>query len=201
MLAQDSFVIQFSKATPNLLLQPNIEGCAMQTTLNKIRSHSPCQDGWQKLLKHLGKTTSDDVPLPLLTVLNSNGFDDALWCLRAVDGHNQEIRLYAVWCARQAQHLMTDPRSTDALDVAEKFAQGNATQAELAAAYDAACDAARAAASAAAYDAAYDAARAAASAAARAAAYDAAWAAARTAQEARLREILSEPTYLPKGVR
>jgi len=27
----------------------------MKTTLNKIRSHYPCKDGWEKLLKHLGK--------------------------------------------------------------------------------------------------------------------------------------------------
>lgn len=52
------------------------------TTLNQIRSHSPCADGWAKLLKHLNKTGPDDKPLSLLTVLNSNGLDDAIWCLR-----------------------------------------------------------------------------------------------------------------------
>ena len=51
------------------------------TTLNAIRAVSPCHDGWTKLLKHLGKTSADDEPLPLLTVLDSNGLDDALWVL------------------------------------------------------------------------------------------------------------------------
>ena len=105
----------------------------MKTTLNKIREHSPCSDGWEKLLKHLGKTKADDEPLGITTILDSNGFEDALWCLRAVEGNDREIRLYAVWCARQVQHLMTDQRSIDALDVAERYANGQATDGELSA--------------------------------------------------------------------
>ncbi len=157
----------------------------INTTLNKIRAHGPCEDGWRKLLKHLGKTEADDEPLPLLTVLDSNGLDDCLWCLRSVPEHDREWRLFAVWCARKVQHLMTDPRSLAALDVAERFANGTATAEELAAARDAAWDAAWAARAA--WDAAWDAAR-----AARAAAW-AAWAAwdARDAQEVELRRILN----------
>ena len=165
----------------------------MKTTLNQIREHSPCTDGWRKLLAHLGKTQADDEPLNIATVLDSNGLEDALWCLRAVEGHAREIRLYAVWCARQVQHLMTDPRSVAALDVAERFANGNATQAELAAAWDApgaaAWDVAWDVAGDAAWAAAGDAARAAARAAAGDAARAAAGAAARDAQEIKLREI------------
>jgi len=71
-------------------------------------------------------------------LLGSNGFDDALWCLRAVEGHDREIRLYAVWCARQVQHLMTDSRSLAALDVAERYANGKASSEELEAARTAA---------------------------------------------------------------
>lgn len=35
------------------------------TTLNRIRAHSPCEDGWTKLLKHLGKSQADDGPQPV----------------------------------------------------------------------------------------------------------------------------------------
>ena len=153
----------------------------MKTTLKKIRAHSPCHSGWEKLLRNLGKTKADDAPLLLTTVLESNGLDDALWCLRAVDGHKREMRLFAVECARSVQHLMTDKRSIDALDVAERFANGLATQAELDAAWDAARDAAGAAAWDAARDAAWAAARDAAWAAAGDAARDAAGDAARAA--------------------
>ena len=77
----------------------------MNTTLNEIRAKSPCSSGWAKLLKHLGKTTADDASLSIVTILDSNGLDDALWCLQAVKGRDREIRLYGVWCARQVQHL------------------------------------------------------------------------------------------------
>ena len=185
----------------------------MKTTLNKIRAHSPCKDGWEQLLKHLGKTKADDEPLLITTILDSNGLDDALWCFRAVEGRDKEIRLYAVGCARQVQHLMTDARSLAALDVTERYANGEATEEELDAARDAAWaatrDAARAAtraatrdaargsgawgaARAAAWGAARDVARGAAWDAARAATRDAALDAARAAQEARLREVCNE---------
>lgn len=31
----------------------------MNTTLNKLREHDPCTDGWKKLLEYLGKTKAD----------------------------------------------------------------------------------------------------------------------------------------------
>ena len=168
----------------------------MKTTLNKIRDYAPCKDGWEKLLKHLGKTKADDEPLSLLTILDSNGIDDALWCLRAVDGYEKEMRLFAVWCARQVQHLMTDQKSIKALDVAERYAQGQATHEELKQARDAAwnaafvtaCVTARAAAWAAETASAWDVARVTAWEAARAAT----WAAARdAAQETEFRRMLN----------
>jgi hypothetical protein len=116
------------------------------TTLNKIRDHSPCQEGWGKLLKHLGKTKADDEPLPFAVIVESNGIEDALWCCRSAPEYDKEWRLFAVWCARQVKHLMTDPRSVAALDIAERFANGEATTRELAAAWDAAGAAAGAAA-------------------------------------------------------
>ena len=137
------------------------------TTLNDIRSHSPCSEGWQKLLSSLNKKKSDDEPVSFLEIVESNGIEDAIWCLRVVKGRDKEIRLFAVWCARQVQHLVTDARSLNALDVAERFANGEATREELSearaaardAAWDVAWDAARDAARAAAWDAAWDAER------------------------------------------
>ena len=174
----------------------------LTTTLNAIRAHNPCADGWKKLLAHLGKKRPDDEPLPFATILDSNGLADALWCCRAAPEHSKTWRLYAVWCARQVQHLMTDQRSLTALDVAERHAMGLATDAELAAAWDATWDAtwaaalepARTAAWTAAWAAAWaawaarDAARDATWAAARDAAQDAAWTAARAAAWAAARD-------------
>ena len=150
----------------------------MITTLNKIRSYKPCESGWVKLLKHLGKTKADNAPLSFLTILDSNELDETLWCLRAApDDWMSNFRMYAIWCAKQVEHLMVDERSKNALVVAQNHALGLATDNEL----EAACDAAWEAAWEAAWDAVWDAARAAVGDAARAAAWvvkDAAWAAA-----------------------
>lgn len=125
----------------------------MQTTLRKIRAAGPCgmrledgkRVGYLKLRHYLGRGYGDDTPINITTILDSNGLDDALWCLPAVDGHEREQRLYAVWCARQVKYLMEDPRSAAAPDVAERHANGAASNDELAAAADSAWDAADAA--------------------------------------------------------
>jgi len=162
------------------------------TTLNKIRACSPCESGWSKLLKHLDKTKADDESLPFSVIVESNGIEDAIWCCRTVEGYDKEWRLFAVWCARQVQHLMTDERSIKAIDIAERFANGDATKDELYAAWNAAWAVAWAAAGAAASDAAWaaasDAAWNAAWAAAGAAAGAAAWAAAGAAAGAAQKE-------------
>ena len=157
-------------------------------TLKSLRQAGACFDGYNKLVRALqglpfSEADADrenyiryarKAQIPIRFILESNGLDDALWSLRCVEGRDREIRLFAVWCARQVQHMMTDPRSVAALDVAERFAQGLATAEELDAAQAAALDALAAASDALA--AASDA-RAAALAAARAAARAAAWAA------------------------
>ena len=114
----------------------------MFTTLNDIRSKSPCESGWQTLLKSLNKTKADDEPVSFEFILDSNGLDDALWCCRAAPQYDREWRLFAVWCAKQVQYLNTDQRVTYAINIAEKFANGEATFEQLVGANDAAHDAA-----------------------------------------------------------
>ena len=140
-----------------------------------------------------GKSEPDDEPISYEAILDAVGLDDALWCCQVEPQHAGLWRRFAVWSARQVQYLMTDQRSIAALDVAERHANGDATDQELAAARDAAgaaWDAAWAAAGAAAWAAAWDAAGAAAGAAAWAAAGAAwaAWDAARDAARAAARD-------------
>jgi hypothetical protein len=96
---------------------------------------------------------------------------------------DRTLRLFACWSVRQVWHLLTDKRSRNAVEIAERYANGKATAEELEAARAAAWAAAWAAAGEAAGEAAW-AAGAAARAAAREAAGKAAWAAARAAEEA-----------------
>ena len=175
---------------------------ASTTTLARIRAASPCEDGWRKLLGTLGKTGADDAPLDLLTVLDSNGLDDALWLLSYAMPDDRLARHFQAWCAEQVLHLFEaerpdDHRVRDQIAMLRNDGADDAARdAARAAARAAARDAARAAAWAAAWDAAraaaWDAARAAAWDAARDAARDAAWDAAWDAQEKQLRIMLAE---------
>ena len=96
----------------------------------------------------------------------------------------RDQRLFACWSVRQVWPLLIDERSRNAVEVSERFARGQASNTDLAAARAAASDAARAARAAA---------RADAWAAARADASDAAWAAARVAQCSIIRSVFENP--------
>ena len=84
----------------------------MNTTLNEIRKYGPCgmrpEDGeihgWLKLLAYLGKKKSDDEPLSFKTILDSNGIEDAVWCLRTLP-----IKEQMHFRADVAELALTDP--------------------------------------------------------------------------------------------
>ena len=110
-----------------------------------------------------------------------------LWALSKLGKLDEKrARLFAVKCIRETPlndgrvvlDLLTDQRSRDAVDVAERFANGAATESELSAARSAARSAAGSAAGSAAWSAAWSAARSAAGSAAWSAAGSAAWSAA-----------------------
>ena len=165
-----------------------------QVTLKQLRDARACFNGYNKLVASIsGKPLVEgnkyavfdsDEPISIIQILDSNGLDDAIWSLRCIKDADSEARLFAVWCVRQIQYLLTDARSLTALDVAERFAYGLATREELQAAANSAVDAAANAANAAAANAAnaaYAAAYAAAAVAANAAAASAAAASAANA--------------------
>jgi len=84
------------------------------TTLAEIRAKNPCTDGWKKLLTFLGKTRADDEPVSLATILESNGLNDALWCLRALPArYDQTVVLFACDCAFSVLPLFEAAYPTD----------------------------------------------------------------------------------------
>lgn len=178
-------------------------GRALTTTLAEIRAASPCEEGWRKLLRHLGKTAAeakaDTAEIPLSVVLDGNGMDDALWVLDCAICNQRIIALFAADCAERVlpifeREMPGDDRPRRAIEAAR---DQNLSASARGAAWEAACASARAAraARASARAAAWASARAAAWAAldsARAAALDSAgapaWEAARAAQSSRLRQ-------------
>ncbi len=154
-------------------------------TIDDIRELEPCYDpgrylpeGWQGTALDILRVTDCPAQDKLWVVCHQGWIDD------------KTLRLFAVWCARRALALIAnpDPRSIAACDVAERYANGEATSEELAAAWDATWAAARAAARDSAWAATWDSALA----ATWAAAWTATWTAARNAARNIEYEILIE---------
>ena len=161
----------------------------LTTTFERLKEAAACESGYRKLAKYLGgiKAYGRDTPVNLLTILDSNGVDDMLWCLpHTIELSEKVSRLMAADFAEEVLPIFEakypkDTRPREAVRAARDHANGKIDDKDLAAARDAAGaaagDAAWAAARAAAGDAAW--------AAARAAARDAAWAAAKDLAAAR----------------
>jgi hypothetical protein len=98
----------------------------MQTTLNKIKSHNPCgiqnpsdtQQGWGKLLHHLGKTEADDDALDFRTILESNGVKDTIWAMRTVDGCEHQILGFLGECFEIALPAFREQFGSESSDAA-----------------------------------------------------------------------------------
>lgn len=80
----------------------------MQTTLNKIQQHSPCVEGWNRLLKSLNKTQADDEPIEFKHVIDTQWFSDAVWCLRTIDSIEPSIVSFISFCQDQCTELGVD---------------------------------------------------------------------------------------------
>lgn len=108
------------------------------TTFEVLKRNGACKERYRHLAKACGGIGKycRNKPIPLVDILRHNGLDDAIWALRAVpDDQSAHVaclaRMFAVACARDVQHLMTDARSLAALDVAERHARGEATDEAL----------------------------------------------------------------------
>jgi hypothetical protein len=152
----------------------------LTTTFTLLRRARACTSRY-KFLRESLKDVKDDEPINLITILETNGLDDALWALCATAENCDKVaRLMAADFAEQVipiwKKYSQDKRPELAIKAARDFAEGRITRDELAAAEAAAVAAARAAAEAAA--------EAATEAAARAAGASASVAATRAAVEA-----------------
>jgi hypothetical protein len=114
-------------------------------TLKGIRQHRPCGlkrgsgEGYDLLRKNLGKGYGDKTPITIAQIHDSNGYDDARWCLCASGEKFHSLwRHFKVDCAKQVEHLIEDESSKKALVVARDFADSDASDEDLGAVWDAA---------------------------------------------------------------
>ena len=110
------------------------------TTLRKIEKCRPSKDMWDSLLEGLGKTESDDEPLPYARILEIFGLDYALWATRT-ETDFRWVQELAVAYALRVNHLMRDPRSMSALEAADLYLRGKKNKGNLYAQVDGAQEA------------------------------------------------------------
>lgn len=111
----------------------------IHTTFAKLHEAGACQEKYKIFAQKMGGITQygKDTPIPLSVVLGKMGLVDTLWCLRAtIEPSSQLSRLFACDCAERVLPLFekkypNDKRPRQAIEVARKFANGQATQVEL----------------------------------------------------------------------
>jgi membrane protein involved in colicin uptake len=110
-----------------------------------IRQFQPCYDPSKVITDETEELTVTEWIKKYRNVVPAK---DILWLLlRKEFLSEKDLRLFAVWCAREALKLVENPdkRSIEACNVAERYANGEATKEEIWAANDAAHDVADAA--------------------------------------------------------
>ena len=131
----------------------------LYTTFRLAKEAGVSCNSYHRFAQHKGGVDKwgGDTPIPLTEVLDVLGLDDALWCLRCTTEPSD--RFSRLLACEYAEHVLPvfesycpeDNRPRCLIEVTRKFADGQATMAELQDAGDAAEAASRAAAWAAAW--------------------------------------------------
>jgi hypothetical protein len=111
----------------------------LTTTLQRIKYANACTEGYRKLAKHLGGCDSYgmETEINLLTVLESNGVQDMLWCLRCtVEDSMRTASQLAIEFAAECLPIFekrypNDLRPRQAIDAARGYLEGTVTINEL----------------------------------------------------------------------
>lgn len=93
------------------------------TTLNNIKEQNPDEDTWSKLVEYLGTDFNPNAKISLLTILDSNGFDDTIWALQFC----QDDKFMHLLVHEFVQHGLQT-----LIETAEKFRDREVTEDELA---------------------------------------------------------------------
>ena len=123
----------------------------LTTTFKRLRKAGACTERY-KFLRHALKGVKDNDSINLLTILETNGLDDALWALCATTQDCEKIaHLMAADFAEMAlvewlKYYPDDDRPRLAIQAARDFANGLITKEVRSAAESAAWSAARSAA-------------------------------------------------------
>ena len=121
----------------------------MHTTFKLLHYNNACTERYQHLAKKLGGITKygRDTPITMTQILDANGLNDALWAFCSMtpnEDMQRAARLFACACAERVlpiyeKQFPDDSRVRDCINTARRFAVGEATSEEMAAANAAVC--------------------------------------------------------------
>ena len=132
----------------------------MHVTLNQLNKWSACSSGYKKVIAAVGNDFDKDSAIKLIDILKhkSSDLSDVFWCIEHMEltpDQERDFRLLACGYAERVLPIFEkecpdDNRPRECIEVAKRYAVGDATEEERAAADAAAAGAAGAAARAAA---------------------------------------------------
>ena len=88
----------------------------INTTFNLAHKANACTSGYKKLAEYLGgiEKYGKDTPIPLTTVLESNGLDDTIWALRCTIEPSENILIeFTCRCTEHILHFYEDKYPND----------------------------------------------------------------------------------------
>ena len=86
----------------------------LTTTRRLLVSNRACVDGYKTLIDSLGNDWPREQPINLLHILESNGVQDMMWCLRATEQDcTRERYLISADMAESVLHIFTDQHPDD----------------------------------------------------------------------------------------
>jgi len=107
-------------------------------TMKKIRA-TGCLSDLEDLAHYVNYTLRrpEDTPVSLTEIRKAIGAESALWCIQAIDdSYMPIIRKWALHHVVDVKHILSDKRSLRALETAEQYVSGKATDDDLAAAFN-----------------------------------------------------------------
>ena len=110
----------------------------LNITFKKAHESEACASGYRKLAEFLGGVDKygENKPIPLSTVLESNGLNDTLWAFRClVESPEESQKLLVEFACRCAEHVLInyeklypdDKRPRLAIEAARAFTEGRGT--------------------------------------------------------------------------
>ena len=103
-------------------------------TLEQLRKHGACVDGYNKVVSALHEIEYSDLectyiksehntPIQLTDIMKSNGIVDAAWALRCLD-NEYDVRMFNIWYTRYLYKDVSSEKYINLLNSAEDYANG-----------------------------------------------------------------------------